>query len=197
MNRRNLIMLLGGAAAAWPLAARAQQPAMPVIGFFSLQSSGAFSTDLPAFRSGLKEEGFEEGSNVAFDFRWLPTEHDQAREAATELVSRRVHVIVATTSAVLAAKAATTTIPIVAVFGGDPVKAGFVASLNRPGSNLTGVGLFAFSLGAKRFELLRELVPSAKLIGVLVNPSQPDPEAETMPTRWRLPRMQLGNEYRC
>jgi putative tryptophan/tyrosine transport system substrate-binding protein len=178
MKRRSFITLLGAAAAAaWQLAARAQQPAMPVIGFFSLGSSGAFATDLPAFRSGLKEEGFEEGSNVAFDFRWLPTEHDQAREAATELVSRRVHVIVATTSAVLAAKAATTTIPIIAVFGGDPVKAGFVASLNRPDSNLTGVGLFTFSLGPKRFELLRELVPSAKLIGVLVNPSQADPEA--------------------
>jgi len=179
VKRRQFITLLGGAAAAWPLAARAQQSAMPVIGFFSLGSPGAFATQLPALRSGLKGEGFEEGSNVAFDFRWLATGYDQAREAAAELVARRVDVIVATTSAVLAAKAATPTIPIVAVFGGDPVNAGFVASLNRPGANLTGVGLFAFSLGPKRFELLRELVPSAKLIAVLVNPSQPDPEARS------------------
>ena len=177
LRRREFITLLGGATATWPIAVRAQQPAMPVIGFFSLGSPGAFADQLPAFRTGLKEEGFEEGRNVAFEFRWLGTGYDRARAAAAELVTRRVDIIVATTSAVSVAKAATTTIPIVAVFGGDPVKAGFVASLNRPGGNVTGVGLFAFSLGPKRFELLRELVPSAQLIAVLVNPSQPDPEA--------------------
>jgi putative tryptophan/tyrosine transport system substrate-binding protein len=179
MRRRAFISLLGGAAAAWPLTARAQQAAMPVVGFFSLGSLGAFTNQLPALRTGLKGEGFEEGRNVAFDFRWLAAGYDQAQAAAAELVARRVDVIVATTSAVLAAKTATTTIPIVAVFGGDPVKAGFVTSLNRPDANVTGVGLFAFSLGPKRFELLRELVPSAKLIAVLVNPSQPDPEARS------------------
>jgi putative ABC transport system substrate-binding protein len=179
MRRCEFITLLGSAAAAWPLAAHAQQASMPVIGFFSLGSPGAFADNLPALRIGLKAEGFEESGNVAFDFRWLAAGYDQAREAAADLVARRVDVIVATTSAVLAAKAATTTIPIVAVFGGDPVKAGFVAGLNRPGANVTGVSLFAFSLGPKRFELLRELVPSTKLVAILVNPSQPDPEARS------------------
>src|SRR5262252_7521107 len=125
IRRRKFLATLGGAVA-WPLGARAQQRATPVIGFFSLGSPGAFADQLLALRTGLKGEGFEEGGNVAFDFRWLATGYDQAREAAAELVARRVDVIVATTSAVLAAKAATTTIPIVAVFGGDPVKAGFV-----------------------------------------------------------------------
>ena len=137
VRRRELIALLGGAAAGWPLVARAQQPSMPVVGFFSIGSLGAFADQLPALRAGLKTEGFEEGRNVAFDSRWLGTGPDRAAAAAAELVAHRVDVIVATTSAVSAAKTATTTIPIVAVFGGDPVKAGFVASLNRPEANLT------------------------------------------------------------
>jgi putative ABC transport system substrate-binding protein len=178
MRRREFITLLGGATAAWPLAARAQQSAMPVVGFFSIGALGVFADHLPAFRAGLKTEGFEEGRNVAFDSRWLGTGPDRAAAAAAELVARRVDVIVATTSAVSAAKTATTIIPVVAVFGGDPVKAGFVASLNRPEANLTGVSLLTFSLGPKRFELLRELVPNTRLIAVLVNPDQPDPEAK-------------------
>jgi putative ABC transport system substrate-binding protein len=178
IGRREFITLLGGAAAAWPLAARAQQTTMPVVGFFSIGALGIFADHLPAFRAGLKTEGFEEGRNVAFDSRWLGTGHDRGAAAAAELVAHRADVIVVTTTAVSAAKAATTRIPIVAVFGGDPVKAGFVATLNRPEANLTGVSLLTFSLGQKRFELLRELVPSTKLIAVLVNPNQPDPDAK-------------------
>jgi putative ABC transport system substrate-binding protein len=178
LRRREFVTLLGGAAA-WPLGgARAQQPAMPVVGFFSIGALGIFANHLPAFRAGLKSEGFEEGRNVAFDSRWFGTGPDRAVAAAAELVAHRVDVIAATTSAVSAAKTATTIIPIVAVFGGDPVKAGFVASLNRPEANLTGVSLLTFSLGPKRFELLRELVPNTRLIAVLVNPDQPDPEAK-------------------
>src|SRR5262245_31772131 len=175
-NRRTLIAGLG-VAAAWPLAVQAQRSTMAMIGFCGVGSAGAFADHFAAFRAGLKEEGFQEGGNVTFDVRWLGVSHDQAAAAAAEMVARRVDVIVATTSAVLAAKAATTTIPILAVFGGDPVKSGFIASLNRPEANLTGVSLFAFSLGPKRLEVLRELIPSAKLVAVLTNPSQLDPEA--------------------
>ncbi len=120
MKRREFIAALGGAAA-WPLVVQGQQPAMPVIGFFGVGSAGAFADHLRAFRGGLKEEGFQEGGNVSFDLRWLGVSHDQAAAAAAEMVARRVDVIVATASAVLAVKAATTTIPILAVFGGDPV----------------------------------------------------------------------------
>jgi len=177
VRRRDFIAGLGGAAT-WPLAARSQRLAMPVIGFFGVGSAGAFADHFAAFRAGLKEEGFQEDGNVRFNLRWLGVSRDQAAAAAAEMVTQRVDVIVATTSAVSAAKAATATIPILAVFGGDPVKSGFIASLNRPDANLTGVGLFAFSLGPKRLELLRELIPSAKLIAVLTNPSQLDPEAK-------------------
>jgi putative ABC transport system substrate-binding protein len=178
MRRRQFLGLLGCAAAAWPLGARTQQPErIPVIGFFG--ASAGPSDRLAAFREGLKGEGFEEGHNVAFEFRWLGVDgYNRLPALAAELVDRRVDVIIAGGAAAAVAKAATTTIPIVALSGGDPVKAGLVASLNRPGANLTCVALFSFSLGAKRLELLREAAPGAKLIAVLVNPSNPDPETK-------------------
>jgi putative tryptophan/tyrosine transport system substrate-binding protein len=177
MKRREFITLLSSTVIAWPLAARAQQAAGPVVGFVSAGSPGAFSDRIAAFREGLRKEEFLEGRNVAFEFRWLGGDgYERMAQLAAELVARRVNVIVAGGGATAAAKAATTTIPIVALSGGDPVNAGLVASLNRPEGNLTGVVLFAFSLGPKRFELLREAVPGAKLIAVLANPTNPDPE---------------------
>jgi len=180
VRRRDFITLLGGAAAAaWPLAARAQQSTMPVIGFVSAGSPGPFSDRIGAFREGLRKEEFLEGRNVAFEFRWLRGDgYERMPQFAAELVARRVDVIVAGGGAAAAAKAATATIPIVVLSGGDPVDAGLVASLNRPEGNLTGVVLFAFSLGPKRLELLREAVPGARLIAVLANPTNPDPETK-------------------
>jgi putative ABC transport system substrate-binding protein len=180
MKRRKFITLLGGAAAAWPLAARAQQggTGLPVIGFFSVGSPGPFNDRIAAFRDGLRRAGFVEGRNVAIEFRWTERGYDQLPALAAELVDRRVDVLV-TGNGVVAAKAATRSIPLVCLFPSDPVKSGLVASLNKPGSNLTGVSMFAFSLGPKRFELLHEVVPKAKLIAVLANPSQPDPGSKT------------------
>jgi len=164
-------MLAGGAAIAWPLAVRAQQPTMPVIGFLSAVSPGPYVQYLAAFRRGLGQTGFIEGRNVVVEYRWAEGERGRLPALAAELVRRRVDVIVATGASVAAAKAATATIPIVALFGGDPVEEGLVGGLSRPGGNVTGVGLFAYSLGPKRLELLRELVPAAKLIAALVNPT--------------------------
>ena len=170
--------VLGGAAAAWPIATRAQQ--LPIIGFVSAGSPGPFTDRVTAFRDGLKAIGFEEGRNVAFEFRWLGGDsYERMPSLAADLVARRVNVIIAGGGAAAAAKQATATIPIVALSGGDPVKAGLVTSLNRPEANLTGVVLFSFSLGAKRFQFLREAVPNTKLIAVLVNPTNPDPETKT------------------
>jgi putative ABC transport system substrate-binding protein len=175
MRRRDFITLLGGAAAAWPLAARAQPLGMPVVGFLSSFSPNArFNA---AFEQGMKELGFVEGQNFVIEYRYAEGHYDQLPALAQELVSRQVAVIFATGSngPALAAKAATSAIPIVfASGGGDPVQNGLVASLSRPGGNVTGVSIIFTALLAKRFELLHQLVPKAKTIGVLVNPKYPD-----------------------
>jgi putative ABC transport system substrate-binding protein len=180
MKRRDFITLLGSAAA-WPLAARAQQPTMPVIGWLSSRTLESEMPVLAAFRQGLGAVGYVENKNVAIEYRFADFQDDRLRAMAAELAQRRVDVIVALggPAPALAAKAATATIPIVFVTGGDPVSVGLVQSLNRPGGNVTGVSFLVSTLGAKRLGLLHQLMPTAAVIGFLVDPTNPNAKSET------------------
>jgi putative ABC transport system substrate-binding protein len=175
VNRRRLITLLGGAAAAWPLAARGQQPTMPVVGSLYGVSAAEWAEPMTGFRRGLSERGFDEGRNVTIEYRWAEGQFDRMPAMAADLVSRKVAVILVggNLDGVRAAMAATQSIPIVFTTAADPVATGLVASLNRPGGNVTGVTVFAGELGPKRLELLHELLPTAKKIALLVNPKVP------------------------
>jgi putative ABC transport system substrate-binding protein len=180
LNRREFVTLLGGAAAAWPLAARAQQAAVPVIGYLGAQSPAAFASRVTAFRQGLGETGYVEGRNVAIEFRWAEGQHDRLPALAAELVARRVAVIVAPggAPAAIAAKSVTTTIPIVFEMGADPIAMGLVTSLNRPGGNLTGVSSLNVEVTPKRLEILREAIPTATVVAVLLNPTSPTADSQ-------------------
>jgi putative tryptophan/tyrosine transport system substrate-binding protein len=193
MKRREFITLLG-CAAAWPFAARAQQPAKPVVGFLGSESPDLFTGRLRAFRQGLDEAGFVESRNVAIEYRWARGEYDRLPALAADLVRQSVTVMVATTTpALLAAKAATMTIPIVFLTGSDPVELGLVESLNQPGGNMTGVSNLTVATGAKQMELLHELVPAAALIALLINPANPvaDTLSRDLQTAARVMRQQI------
>jgi putative tryptophan/tyrosine transport system substrate-binding protein len=199
MRRRDFIKVIAGSAAAWPLAARAQQPAMPVIGFLDSGSSDSMAANLASFRQGLSETGYTEGKNVTIDYLWAQGRYERLPVLAAELVRRQVTVIAATRSSGpgLAAKAATSTIPIVFQTGGDPVKDGLVTSLNRPGGNVTGVTRLSNELIQKRFGLIAELVPKATTIALLVNPTNPAAKAQVQemqePTHERGLKFQVVN----
>jgi putative ABC transport system substrate-binding protein len=185
MRRRELIALLTGVAVAWPLSAHSQQLARPVIGFLSSRSPAESESVIAAFRQGLKDNCYVEGENIAIEYRWADGQYERLPNLAKELVGRQVALIAATGDAVsaLAAKAATTSIPVVFVIGGDPVRFGLVASINRPGGNLSGVSLVSSGLGAKRLGLLNELIPNAAILGLLLNPENPNAEPEEQDVR--------------
>jgi len=178
VRRRDFIKVIAGSAVAWPFAARSQQSAMPVIGFLSSRSPTESATVVAAFRQGLQESGYFDGQNAKIEFRWADGHYDRLPILASELVTRQVALIAATGDVVsaLAAKGATSTLPIVFVIGGDPVSFNLVASFNRPGGNITGISLITNALGAKRLGLLHDLVPNATVIGLLVNPDNPNAE---------------------
>ena len=179
MNRRDAIALLGSTALAWPLGARAQQSALPVIGLLKNTTAGASTLQVAAFRQGLSEMGYDEGHNVAIEYHYADNHYDRLLELATDLVHRRVDVIMAAgDNPALAAKAASQTIPIVFAVAGDPVQLGVVANLNRPGGNVTCVSFFSLTVTPKRLGLLHELVPKAAVIGLLINPSNASAQAE-------------------
>src|SRR5262249_43246151 len=178
VRRRDFITLLGGAAAMWPLATRAQQPAMPVIGFLRVTSAYDSTHLVAAFQQGLKQTGLVDGQNVAMEYRWAEGQEDRLPELAADLVRRRVAVIVGHSTPAQAAKTASSTTPIIFVVGNDPVRTGLVANLNRPGGNVTGVTFTTVDVTAKRFGQLHELVPGAPLIGVLVNSTLPEHDVE-------------------
>jgi putative ABC transport system substrate-binding protein len=169
IGRRELLGALGGAVAAWPLSAHAQQPALPIVGFLNSASADAYVSMAAAFGQGLRAAGYIDGANVIIEYRWAQDQYDRLPSLAADLVSRRVALIFANSPAIPRANAATSTIPIVFMTGDDPVRLGFVASFNRPGGNLTGVTILSGELAAKRLRLLRDLIPQAKLIAVLVN----------------------------
>ena len=181
MRRREFITLLGGATVAWPLKVRAQQTAMPVIGYLGAESPAAFASRVRAFRQGLGETGYVEGRNVAIEFRWAEGQHDRLPALAADLVGRRVAVIVAPggAPAALAAKSATATIPIVFEMGADPIAIGLVASLSRPGGNLTGVTSLSVEVTPKRLEFLHEVLPAARVFAVLINPTSPTADSQS------------------
>ena len=202
MRRREFIALLGSVVAGWPIATRAQQAPRPVIGFLGEQTAELFVSRLRAFRQGLAESGYSEGRNVSVEYRWAQGQDDRLPALAADLVRQQVAVIATTsTSSALAAKAATTTVPIVFATGSDPVRDGLVGSLNRPGGNVTVVSFLAGALGAKRLDLLRQLVPKGTTIGVLVNPDsretvaeRRDVEAAAQAIRQQLIVLELGSD---
>jgi putative tryptophan/tyrosine transport system substrate-binding protein len=170
MRRREFIKVLVGSTTVWPIAARAQQAAIPVVGFLNSASAEGYASMASAFRQGLKETGYIEGGNVVIEYRWADDQYDRLPGLAADLLGKRVAVIFANGPSVAAAKAATTTVPIIFLTGDDPVRLGFVASFSRPGGNATGISILSFELAAKRLELLRGLVPQARTIAVLINP---------------------------
>jgi len=195
MRRRDFLKVTGVAAASWPLTARAQQTAMPVVGYINPSSAQGYARELAAFLKGLSETGYVDGKNVQIEYRWADNQYDRLPGMAAELVRQNVAVIAATTTpAARAAKAATATIPIVFTTIADPVQMGFVASLNRPGGNATGVTILSVEVGPKLLELLREVVPSATIVALLINPTNPN--AETQSRNLQAAALKLGLQVR-